>query len=89
MNEQAKVAGGESASALVERLAGSIELGESHSQTPVFFCPCDRDRAARAMRMLEPDELREIADCGRAQEVECQFCGRAYELAADELRALL
>ena len=85
----ALVAGGERAQQLIERLGGSIEFGKAHSEHPVFFCPCDRDRAARALRMLEADELREIADSGLSQEVACQFCGRAYELGPDELRALL
>ena len=66
-----------------------MQLGERHSEHPVFFCPCDRERAARALRMLEANELREIADSGHSQEVACQFCGRAYQLGPDELRELL
>ena len=44
---------------------------------------------SKLLRMLEADELREIADAGEGQEVECQFCGRAYQLGSEELRALL
>ena len=43
------------------------------------------ERATRALRMLDPAELRELIASGQGQEVECQFCGVAYQLDADEL----
>ncbi|MEE2664453.1 MAG: Hsp33 family molecular chaperone HslO [Myxococcota bacterium] len=74
---------------LLELLAGSIGLGERSRAVPRFHCPCDRARAARALRMLESDELRELIASGQGQEVECQFCGRAYQLEPDELSRLV
>jgi len=74
---------------LLERIAGSIALGGRSRAVPRFHCACDRGRATRALRMLEADELRELIASGQGQEVECQFCGRAYQLEPGELADLV
>lgn len=77
------------ADGLIDRIAGDVALGiRVHSQ-PRFHCSCDRERATRALRMLEQDELRQLIASGQGQEVECQFCGTAYQLEPDELLALI
>jgi len=81
--------GSSDATGLLERIAGDLGLGELSHATPRFHCSCDRGRAARALRLLEPDELRELIASGQGQEVECQFCGEAYQLGPDELLELV
>jgi len=77
------------ADGLIDRIAGDVALGIRIHETPRFHCSCDRERATRALKMLEPDELRELIASGQGQEVECHFCGVAYQLDSDELLALV
>jgi len=80
---------GVGADELLNRLAGDIGLRERTRATPVFACSCDKQRAAGALRMLEEAELHDLIESGEGQEVECQFCGRAYQLDATDVRAVL
>ena len=80
---------GAGADELLDRLAGDIELRERTRATPTFECTCDKQRAAGALRMLEDAELRDLIESGEGQEVECQFCGRAYQLDATDVRTVL
>lgn len=73
---------------LKQALSGfHVEILESH---PVrFACPCSRERVLGALRVLGPEELKDmIATDGKA-EARCHFCGAAYELSASELAALV
>lgn len=86
---QRLAASGGGADQLLDWLAGDIELRERTHATPIFECSCDKQRAAGALRMLEEAELRELIESGEGQEVECQFCGRAYPLDAADVRHVL
>lgn len=61
-------------------------------RTPVrFHCPCNRDRAARALILLGPAEIDAIAakQAGRGYaDVTCEFCGANYRFTLDELASL-
>lgn len=78
--------GGVDADALLDRIAGDVRLGARSHATLRFHCPCDEERATRALRLLDPSELREMVRSGQGQEVECQFCGVAYQLDAAAVR---
>ena len=70
---------------LLDRIAGDVAMGERSYDTPAFHCPCSRERASRSLQLLEAEELRELIASGQSQEVECQFCGVAYDIGPDEL----
>ncbi len=56
---------------------------------PVAYrCPCTRERVERALTVIEPDELSEIAAEGKDVSVSCQFCDRVYVFSPRELLAL-
>ena len=54
-----------------------------------YRCPCSRDRVRDALRVIEPEELREIAAEEQEISVSCQFCDRVYAFSPEELLALL
>jgi len=81
-------AGGTAGDLLDHLLLGS-DGGERHHAVPRFWCPCTRERALRSLSLLGDDELRELATGERAQEVGCEFCGRAYQLQPAEVARLL
>lgn len=74
---------------LLDRLLVGLGSRARVSSRPVFHCPCTRERAARTLGLLGREELHEIVQTGRGQEVRCQFCGRAYEISPAEILDLL
>lgn len=80
---------GVGADGLADLLLAGLGSSGRHRSTPVFYCPCSRDRALRTLLLLGPDEIGEIVEAGDPQEVCCEFCGRRYQLAPDEIEPLL
>jgi len=77
------------ADGLIDLLVAGLGAGERHRSRPLFHCPCSRERALRTLVLLGRDEMREIIDAGRPQEVSCEFCGRRYDLEPNEIAPLL
>lgn len=56
-----------------------------------FHCPCNRDRAERALILLGPGEIDAIMEQQAARghsDVTCEFCGTNYRFTLGELSAL-
>ena len=77
------------ADALIDRLLLGLGTRERHTMTPRFHCPCTRDRARRTLSLLEREEIEELIERQASQEIVCDFCGRAYQITATEMRPLL
>jgi molecular chaperone Hsp33 len=84
------IRGGETPEDVLARVfGGAFQVLE---QTPVrFHCPCNRDRAERALILLGPGEIDAImaqqAQRGHS-DVTCEFCGANYRFTLDQLAAL-
>lgn len=52
-----------------------------------YTCQCTRDRAIGSLSLFAREELVEMIEEG-GTEIVCQFCGRRYEISADEILAL-
>jgi len=52
-----------------------------------YRCPCTRERAIAPLALFSPEELQEMIEEG-GSEVVCQFCGRKYQITAEELLTL-
>lgn len=77
------------ADALMDRLMEGVGTRERHASTPAFFCRCTRERALRTLALLGEAELLQMIEGSESQEVRCEFCGQAYQIAPTELRTLL
>lgn len=56
-----------------------------------FRCPCNRDRAERALILLGPAEIDEIMASQGSRDhadVTCEFCGKNYRFTLDQLALL-
>ncbi len=85
-----QIAAGAGARALIERLAGAMELrAHEHEYHPRFDCRCTRERVERALAGLGADELRKIAREQPETEATCDFCKRRYVLTAADVEGLL
>lgn len=80
---------GVGADGLADLLLAGLGASARHYSTPVFYCPCSRDRALRTLTLLGRDELGEIVDEGSGQEVRCEFCARRYQISSREVADLI
>jgi molecular chaperone Hsp33 len=80
---------GVDADGLADLLLAGLGGSERHRSQPVFYCPCSRERALRTLLLLGHEEIAEIIEEGSGQEVCCEFCGRRYAIASEEVATLL
>ena len=77
------------AEGLLRRALSGFELEVLEKHPVEYKCYCSRERVARALVSMGPDELRAlIAEQGKA-ELTCQFCDAVYPFSREELEELL
>lgn len=54
-----------------------------------FGCTCSAERLRASLATLGRDDLQGMIDEGKPVEIRCEFCGKDYVIALDELRAML
>ena len=74
--------------ALFEQVLRGFDWHEVGSYPVAYRCPCTRERVERALTVIEPQEIEEIAAEGKDVSVSCQFCDRVYVFSPRELLAL-
>ena len=76
-----------------EDILGQVvgDLGVVFMETaPVSYkCYCSRERVASALISLGREELKEIAEEGKAFPVECQFCDTIYSFTPEDIQEML
>lgn len=77
----------EEAVATVLKDARYKQIDEDNTVPVQYACQCTRERALAPIALFEENEILDMIDEG-GTEVRCQFCGRRYQFAADELLAL-
>ena len=74
--------------ALFEQVLKGFDWHDVGAYPVAYRCPCTRERVERALTVIEPEELGEIAAEGKDVSVSCQFCDRVYVFTPRELLAL-
>ena len=74
--------------ALFEQVLKGFDWHDVGAYPVAYRCPCTRERVERALTVIEPQELGEIAAEGKDVSVSCQFCDRVYVFSPRELLAL-
>ncbi len=60
------------------------------SEDPLTFgCNCSQVRVAASLASLPKSEIREMISDGRVLEIGCDYCGKQYRMAPEQLRGLL
>ncbi len=74
----------------IVRLAlDGFEVEVLEEQTAEYKCNCSRERFERALRSINPQELREMAEEMENAQTVCQFCNTIYSFSSDELKDML
>ena len=85
----ASLAEGMTAAQLLMHVLGALNP-EILETVPVSYrCDCTRERVERALLSLGREELTAIADEGKSETVECQFCDTVYTFTPADIRRML
>jgi len=76
------------ADTLMHRLFWQYPLEHSTEQNVQFGCTCSPQKVTDMLKMLGEDEASDMLSEQNHVEVSCDFCGQAYELTAEQVRAL-
>ena len=88
MDQLTTVLDQDGAEALFEQVLRGFDWHVVGEYPVSYRCPCTRERVERALTVIEPEELEEIAAEGKDVSVSCQFCDRIYSFTPQELLAL-
>lgn len=79
---------GKSPEEILEDLFSDMNLNILDKIPTQFKCNCDKQRVEKVIISLGRDELRSIVDEGEPIELKCQFCNKAYNFSAQELKEI-
>ena len=79
---------GADAHAVLNALAGPIELRSHRTLEVRFACTCTREKVEAALLSMGAEDLRTLAAERAESEASCEFCRKRYVFTADELREL-
>jgi len=75
-----------------EALLRAVEPEAEPVDEPVnlrWYCPCSRERALNAVRLMGPQELSQMVVEDKPVEVGCDFCTSRYEISVADLEQLV
>lgn len=73
---------------ILHRLYHEEELRVFEPHALVFKCSCSRERTARALSVLDKQEIDELVAERGGVEISCEFCGSEYNFGPGELALL-
>lgn len=74
---------------VLERLGAGFKIEVVSRSEPRPFCPCSRERSARAASAIGRAELQGFVDRAEDLELRCDFCRKLYRFTVAELSAML
>lgn len=78
-----------SASLLIEELLYGMPMTELGRQELHFHCRCDETLVLSALASLSRSDIESLVEGGEGLEIDCDYCGKHYDIAVERLRALL
>ncbi len=74
-------------------LLGDILAGMPFTRTAEaslrFGCTCSEERVMLGLATIGRDEIKQMIESGEQLDIACDYCGKAYDVSPEKLRALL
>ncbi len=74
---------------ILEFVFEDMDLKIYDSLTPTYKCDCSRERIERVLMSIGKNDLQEIYDDGKTEEVLCHFCNKSYEFKPEDIKKIL
>lgn len=83
------LSGGKTPEQIAESLVTDQTLFFYENIKTAYFCPCSKERMARALISLGKKELEAIIEEDHKAELSCRFCNNRYTFSEEELKKML
>ncbi|MBQ3423209.1 MAG: Hsp33 family molecular chaperone HslO [Romboutsia sp.] len=74
---------------ILEYIFEGMDLKILESVEPAYRCDCSRERVEKALISIGKDDLQELYDDGKTEEVVCNFCNKKYEFTHEDIGEIL
>ena len=74
---------------ILEFIFDGMDLKMLDSLEPQYKCDCSRDRVEKALISIGKEDLEEIYNDGKTEEIVCNFCNKKYEFTNENIGELL
>ena len=78
-----------SANVLIEELVYGMDKTELARSPLRFACRCDETLVLSALASLGKEDIADMIAAGEGLEIDCDYCGKHYDIAIERLRALV
>lgn len=74
---------------ILEFIFDGMDLKILEDVKPEYKCDCSRERVEKALISIGRNDLQELYDEGKSEEIVCNFCNKKYEFTHDNIGELL
>lgn len=74
---------------ILEYIFEGMDLKILDSINPEYKCDCSRERVEKALISIGKDDLQELYDDGKSEEIVCNFCNKKYEFTHEDIGEIL
>jgi len=74
---------------ILEYIFEDMGLNIMESMNPRYECDCSRERVEKALISIGEKDLSEIFEEGKAEELKCHFCNKAYTFTNEDIGKIL
>ena len=74
---------------ILEYIFEGMDLKILESVEPAYRCDCSRERVEKALISIGKDDLQELYDDGKSEEIVCNFCNKKYEFTHEDIGEIL
>ncbi|WP_346937217.1 Hsp33 family molecular chaperone HslO [Clostridium sp.] len=74
---------------ILEFVFEDMDLKIYDSLVPEYKCDCSRERVERVLMSIGKDDLQEIYDDGKTEEILCHFCNKTYDFKPEDIKKIL
>lgn len=75
--------------ALLEEILYRVPFSRVETRDVFFHCPCSQTSVLASLSTLQTQDIQEFIDQGEVLDIACDYCGRDYQVAPDQLRGLV
>ncbi|MCY6960369.1 Hsp33 family molecular chaperone HslO [Clostridium brassicae] len=80
---------GKDAEDILNFLFDDMEIKILDTMEPTYKCDCSKERVERALISLGREQLKEIRDENKTEELKCHFCNKSYKFTPEEIDEIL
>lgn len=74
---------------ILEYIFEGMDLNIIGNMIPRYYCDCSKEKVEKALISIGKNDLKEIYEDGKEEEIKCHFCNKAYKFTNEEIGKLL